>query len=321
MALRWEPTKTARETRKMAAQPVSEDSEERASDRLGCGVLVLATLLFAAERYLLFVGLPSLSAPSRSAAFLLHRFLFGDPPYSLFDVLLGFEIPDEGLVFLLQPHNLLLGLAQAAHFGANLGIVYLPSWLRDRLRPASPPRPTAADTVAIAPPKVETSERLTDRQVLDLFNRPGPLQLPGAELAGRFLPRVGLRGANLEQADLSSAHLVGADLSGASLRLADLSHSNLAGAKMDSANLFATDLRGANLSEASLRDAVLEGTNLEGAILANADLSGALLADPLADGADFTGATLLGARFGYQGDDWLRKAVLKGTTMPDGTVR
>src|SRR3972149_5092387 len=98
--------------------------ENDAGEARGCGAMVVSTLLFAAERYLLFLTLTQSSMGTPSAASQTHRFLFGDPPFSLFDVLLGFQIPDEGGVFLLQPHNLLLAFTQAVHFGLCLGIVH-----------------------------------------------------------------------------------------------------------------------------------------------------------------------------------------------------
>jgi hypothetical protein len=65
------------------------------------------------------------------------RFLYGEPPYSILDVLLGFAVPDQGLMFLLQPHNLLLALAQAVHFGLTWGLIYGLFWFVERSRRAA----------------------------------------------------------------------------------------------------------------------------------------------------------------------------------------
>jgi hypothetical protein len=72
-------------------------------------------------------------ATGSPVAFSARSFLFGEPPYSVFDVLLGFVVPDEGLLYLLQPRNLALAFAQAIHFGINFGLATLPFWLLSRI--------------------------------------------------------------------------------------------------------------------------------------------------------------------------------------------
>ena len=93
-------------------------------ERRGWLVFATAVVLFAIERFLLFTTLPGQDQT--------HGFLFGEPPYSMFDVLLGFEVPDEGLLFLLQPHNILLASAQAFHMALNVALVYSGLWLIER---------------------------------------------------------------------------------------------------------------------------------------------------------------------------------------------
>jgi hypothetical protein len=98
-------------------------------ERWGCAIFAIGAVLFASQRFILFNLLLPASELENTAAAQAHRFLFGHPPYSIVDVLLGFEVPDEGLLFLLQPHNLLLGFTQALHTGLNLLVVYGAAWL------------------------------------------------------------------------------------------------------------------------------------------------------------------------------------------------
>ena len=115
-------------------QPGNDQGEQSSFERWGCVLLILATLLFAVERYLIFGVVQQWSAQGNRAAEQLVDLLFGEAPFSVFDVLLGFEFPDEGLLFLLQPRNLAVGAIQAVHFGLNLGLVTLPFWLLKELR-------------------------------------------------------------------------------------------------------------------------------------------------------------------------------------------
>jgi hypothetical protein len=109
--------------------------------RWGTAVLIVSVVLFAVERYVVFSALvPLASAGSHSAGEVLG-FLYGNPPYSIFNVLLGFEIPAEGLFFLLQPHNVLLGISQAIHYGINLAPVYGFFWIIEKLRTSAQSRP------------------------------------------------------------------------------------------------------------------------------------------------------------------------------------
>lgn len=110
------------------------DPEQSLLEKFGCLIFTIAALLLAAQRYLAFVFLGWESASGSSTAFSIMDFMFGDPPYSVFDVLLGFQIPDEGIFFLLQPHNLALGLVQAVHFGINVGLTMFPFWLLAKIR-------------------------------------------------------------------------------------------------------------------------------------------------------------------------------------------
>jgi hypothetical protein len=94
-------------------------------DRLGCVSLLLAAIFVAIERVFLF---NELGQSASSAAMHLHSLLFGPPPYSFFDLLLGFQVPDDGIIFFLQPRNLLVATTQAIHLGINIAIVYALIW-------------------------------------------------------------------------------------------------------------------------------------------------------------------------------------------------
>jgi len=112
----------------------SLDGEDSFSNRYGCLILIIATILFAIQRYFIFLFLGYLSTQASSTASSALDFLFGESPYSVFDVLLGFEIPDEGLFYLLQPRNWALGLVQAIHWGLNIGLATLPFRLFSQIK-------------------------------------------------------------------------------------------------------------------------------------------------------------------------------------------
>ncbi|MGB4801837.1 MAG: hypothetical protein WBV59_04210 [Anaerolineae bacterium] len=119
----------------------ASEHEDPVTQRWGWAVLIIAALLFAIERYIFFAVLVPLSAAGSQAAAQILAFLYGTPPYSTFDVLLGFQIPDEGLMFLLQPHNMLLGLTQAIHYGINLGLAFAPFWVLEKFKTKTQSRP------------------------------------------------------------------------------------------------------------------------------------------------------------------------------------
>ena len=70
---------------------------------------------------------------------------------------------------------------------------------------------------------------LTQYQICDLLNRPGPLWLAGISLPNALLVDVNLAGANLYQANLPGANLSHAKLHGANLKQAVLRGANLTG--------------------------------------------------------------------------------------------
>jgi len=121
--------------------PGNAKSKDNATEKWGCAILIVAVVLFAIQRFVLFVILYQLSAAGSGSASQVLGFLFGEPPHSIFNIILGFPIPDEGLFFLLQPYNLLLGFVQAVHGGINFGIAYALFWLIEQVRLATIGRP------------------------------------------------------------------------------------------------------------------------------------------------------------------------------------
>ncbi|MDH5178386.1 MAG: pentapeptide repeat-containing protein [Gammaproteobacteria bacterium] len=131
-------------------------------------------------------------------------------------------------------------------------------------------------------------------------------QLQGANLNGAQLQSVSLRGAWLQGADLRNAQLQGAKLyetklQGASLWGATLQGANLGFAQLQGANLVMAQLQGANLARAQLQGAdlykvQLQGADLEGAQLQGADLGGAQLQGANLQEAQLQGAYLSGAQ-------------------------
>jgi len=114
--------------------PQSHDTQDEVFGKYGCAVLIIASVLFAVQRFILFSWLLYQASLGRAFAPSAAEFLFGNPPYTLTDILLGLEFPDEGLLYLLQPHNLAIAVTQAAHFGLTIGLVYIPFFLFGKAR-------------------------------------------------------------------------------------------------------------------------------------------------------------------------------------------
>lgn len=105
-------------------------------DRWGCAIWIVAALLVAAQRVALFLVLAPHSHSIDRPLLDLHKFLFGEYPYSILDILFGFQIPDSGLLFIIQPHNWLIGGVQAVHVFLNFALVYCLLWFFSILRRA-----------------------------------------------------------------------------------------------------------------------------------------------------------------------------------------
>src|SRR4051812_762461 len=129
--------------------------------------------------------------------------------------------------------------------------------------------------------------------------------LRSADLHGKDLADIRLRGKHLEHADLrravlDRANLIQANLTGAVLDGAQLRDADLRGATLDRASLVRANLTGANLKQARMKhanlgqshlsNARLDGSKLSGACMARADLRNAFFA-----GADLSGAVLTSA--------------------------
>jgi hypothetical protein len=112
------------------------------------------------------------------------------------------------------------------------------------------------------------------------------------------ISKANLTEANLKKANLIKVNLIGADLIGANLSGAYLIGANLSGANLFIANLTGADLSKANLTRASLRQANFTEADLTGAYRVEPDLITKVL---------LTEADLAGA-------------ILKGATMPDGSI-
>jgi hypothetical protein len=116
------------------SSPEPHDKQDEVFDRFGCAILFLAAVLFGVQRFILFSWLLHQWSVGRAFAPSVTEFLFGNPPYTLTDILLGLEFPDEGLIHLLQPHNLTIAVTQAVHYGIAIGLVYMPFLLFIRAR-------------------------------------------------------------------------------------------------------------------------------------------------------------------------------------------
>lgn len=137
---------------------------------------------------------------------------------------------------------------------------------------------------------------------------PRAANLSGADLEGKYLFCIDMRGANLTQANLSFSNLEGADLEGANMRGCDLRGADMTRAR----------LRKANLEGCCLRNCDIRGANLEGACLRKTNFSGAYMSPLIiGDGEDGEGpgsihVKLAGADLRYSK---LCKTNLRGADM------
>ncbi len=86
---------------------------------------LLAIALYVIERVLAFTWLRTVSASSTGLDSQLLGFFFGEPPYSILDILFGFDIP-ELLIGILNPKNIIQAVLQAVHFFINWWLAGLP---------------------------------------------------------------------------------------------------------------------------------------------------------------------------------------------------
>jgi hypothetical protein len=85
---------------------------------------LLAIALYIIERLLAFAYLQD-QAGSAGMESQLLGFFFGQPPYSILDILLGFDVP-ETLIGILNPRNILQAALQTVHFLINFFLAGLP---------------------------------------------------------------------------------------------------------------------------------------------------------------------------------------------------
>lgn len=109
----------------MEINPSSEHDPEITLDRLEIPILLFALALYIIERCIAFVFLQSRSGSIGGLESQLLDFFFGQPPYSIFDLLLGFD-PTGGLLDLLHPRSLLVVTVQIIHFWVNYWMIKLP---------------------------------------------------------------------------------------------------------------------------------------------------------------------------------------------------
>ena len=128
--------------------------------------------------------------------------------------------------------------------------------------------------------------------------------LRGANLSGRRIEFVSLRGAQLDGANLDGARLQFVDLTGASLMNASMRRTELwsvqarsacfAGVRADESHWHFVDLSRTDFSAARVGEALLRSCSMRRATFASADLSDAALAQCDCRDADFTDANLAG---------------------------
>ena len=85
---------------------------------------LLAIALYVVERLLAFAYLQNQAGFAGMESQLLG-FFFGQPPYSILDILLGFDVP-ESLIGILNPRNIVQAVLQAVHFLINWWLAGLP---------------------------------------------------------------------------------------------------------------------------------------------------------------------------------------------------
>lgn len=149
------------------------------------------------------------------------------------------------------------------------------------------------------------------KQGVDVWNKwrdAMPLLTTSPSYSFIDLPKVGLRGTNLEKINLGHANLRQADFRRTVLGGANFEYSNLVGADFTEAELYEANLSEADLQECNLTGAKASKSNFYGSNLERARLSGAMLGR-----ADLRSAKLRGAS--------LRGAYLNGADLSEADLR
>ena len=111
----------------MESPPGSEQESKPESGlpRFEIPIGILALALYVIERVWAFTYLQSRSVSGAGWETELLGFFFGQAPYSLVNILLGFDVT-EALLVILNPRNIMQAVLQALHFLINLFLAGLP---------------------------------------------------------------------------------------------------------------------------------------------------------------------------------------------------
>jgi hypothetical protein len=101
------------------------DDDEDSLERFELPIVAIALVLYVIDRCLAFAFLQSRSGSASALESQVLGFFFGPPPYSILDILLGFDL-NQGLFGLVQPRNFILVMIQIALFWVNYWIVRFP---------------------------------------------------------------------------------------------------------------------------------------------------------------------------------------------------
>jgi hypothetical protein len=88
-------------------------------------IAIIALGLYVLERCIVFALLQNRISDASSWQTWIQGVLYGQPPYSILNVLLGFDL-NQGLFGWVQPRYLLTVTIQVVHFLANYWIVRFP---------------------------------------------------------------------------------------------------------------------------------------------------------------------------------------------------
>jgi hypothetical protein len=102
-----------------------QSSDDSNLEKYEFPIVAFALGFYVIERFLAFIFLQNWSVESGAMESQILGFLFGQPPYSILNILLGFDL-NQGLFGFVQPRNLILAAIQIAHFGLNYWILKLP---------------------------------------------------------------------------------------------------------------------------------------------------------------------------------------------------
>jgi len=97
-------------------------------ERFDTAIVILALILYIVERYAIFAYLLNHSNPASGIESQMLGFLFGRPPFSILNILLGFD-SSQGLFGIILPINFLAVVLQSGHFLLNYLMVRIPCHL------------------------------------------------------------------------------------------------------------------------------------------------------------------------------------------------